>query len=56
MYADMVAIREFETMLADRSSCRASTTGKSFTYPGPSHLAIGEEATAVGQAYHAGRG
>ena len=53
MYADMVAIREFESMLQSIKLQGESTTQK-FTYPGPSHLAIGEEATAVGQAYTLG--
>ena len=51
MYADMVAIREFETMLQS-IKLQGEYNGKKFTYPGPSHLAIGEEATAVGQALH----
>jgi len=50
IYADMVAIREFETMLLTVKT-QGNYNGKEFTYPGPSHLAIGEEATAVGQAY-----
>ncbi len=51
MYADMVAIREFETMLQS-IKLQGNYNNKEFTYPGPSHLAIGEEATAVGQAYN----
>ncbi|MBQ1935985.1 MAG: dehydrogenase [Clostridia bacterium] len=50
IYADMVAIREFETMLMD-IKLEGNYNQKDYTYPGPSHLAIGEEATAVGQAY-----
>ncbi|MBE6903321.1 MAG: dehydrogenase [Ruminococcaceae bacterium] len=50
IYADMLAIREFEEMLQTIKK-EANYNGKNFTYPGPSHLAIGEEATAVGQAY-----
>ncbi|MBO4953647.1 MAG: dehydrogenase [Clostridia bacterium] len=50
IYADMVAIREFETMLMD-IKLKGNYNQKDYTYPGPSHLAIGEEATAVGQAY-----
>ena len=50
IYEDMLAIREFETML-QTIKLEANYNGKDFTYPGPSHLAIGEEATAVGQAY-----
>ncbi|MBR4465898.1 dehydrogenase, partial [bacterium] len=53
MYADMVAIREFETMLQCLKKL-GKYNDKEFTYPGPSHLAIGEEATAVGQAYNLG--
>ncbi len=50
IYADMVAIREFEEML-QTIKLTGNYNNKEFTYPGPSHLAIGEEATAVGQAY-----
>ena len=53
MYADMVAIREFETMLQTIKQ-QGEYNGKKFTYPGPAHLAIGEEATAVGQAFTLG--
>ena len=50
IYADMMTIREFETMLLNVKT-QGKYNDKEFTYPGPSHLAIGEEATAVGQAY-----
>lgn len=50
IYRDMCAIREFEEML-QTIKLTANYNDKNFTYPGPSHLAIGEEATAVGQAY-----
>ncbi len=50
IYEDMLSIREFETMLQTIKK-EANYNNKNFTYPGPSHLAIGEEATAVGQAY-----
>lgn len=50
IYADMCAIREFEEML-QTIKLTGNYNDKEFTYPGPSHLAIGEEATAVGQAY-----
>ena len=50
IYADMLAIREFETML-QTIKLEGNYNNKEFTYPGPSHLAIGEESTAVGQAY-----
>ncbi len=51
IYRDMVIIREFETMLL-----LVKTTGEyngvPYDYPGPAHLSIGQEAAAVGQAYH----
>ena len=53
MYADMVAIREFEEMLLALKK-KGEYNERKFTYPGPSHLALGEEATAVGQAYELG--
>lgn len=53
MYADMTQIREFEEMLLALKK-KGEYNGKKFTYPGPSHLALGEEATAVGQAYELG--
>lgn len=50
IYRDMVYIREFETMLN-----LVKTTGGynevEYNYPGPAHLSIGQEASAVGQAY-----
>ena len=50
IYRDMRIIREFETMLGE---IKASSVynGVSYCNPGPTHLAIGEEATAVGEAY-----
>jgi len=51
MLEDMLSIREFETMLADLK-LKGNYAGKEFTYPGPAHLSIGQEAQAVGQAYH----
>ena len=50
IYADMMAIREFESMLLTIKQ-KGNYNDKDFTYPGPAHLALGEEATAVGQAY-----
>lgn len=50
IYSDMVAIREFESMLLTIKQ-KGNYNGKEFTYPGPAHLAVGQEATAVGQAY-----
>ncbi len=50
IYRDMVIIREFETMLN-----LIKTTGQyndiEYNYPGPAHLSLGQEASAVGQAF-----
>jgi len=50
IYRDMAIIREFETMLN-----LIKTTGEyrsiKYNHPGPAHLSIGQEASAVGQAY-----
>jgi 2-oxoisovalerate dehydrogenase E1 component len=50
IYHDMYVIREFETMLNT-----IKTTGKyeeiQYDHPGPAHLSIGQEASAVGMAY-----
>lgn len=50
IYRDMLVIREFESMIYS-----FKTTGKyngiEYTYPGPAHLSVGQEAAAVGQAY-----
>jgi 2-oxoisovalerate dehydrogenase E1 component len=51
MYRDMVYIREFEVML-DRIKKEGSYQGISYNHKGPAHLSIGQEASAVGQAYH----
>ncbi|MCL2751894.1 MAG: thiamine pyrophosphate-dependent enzyme, partial [Firmicutes bacterium] len=50
---DMLAIREFESMLTE-IKLKGKYADMEFTYPGPSHLSIGQEAQAVGQAYHLG--
>ncbi len=53
IYHDMVIIREFENMLN-----LIKTTGEYFgipyNHPGPAHLSIGQEASAVGMAYNLG--
>lgn len=50
IYRDMAVIREFETMLHS-----VRTTGEyegiKYKYTGPAHLSLGQEASAVGQAY-----
>ncbi|MCL1793250.1 MAG: thiamine pyrophosphate-dependent enzyme [Oscillospiraceae bacterium] len=54
IYRDIAILREFETMVRD---CKVGGlyNGVKHTYPGPSHLSIGQEATAVGQAYLLGQ-
>jgi 2-oxoisovalerate dehydrogenase E1 component len=51
IYRDMVYIREFETML-DRIKKEGVYEGIEYQHKGPAHLSIGQEASAVGQAYH----
>jgi 2-oxoisovalerate dehydrogenase E1 component len=51
LYRDMVYIREFETML-DRIKREGVYEGIEYDHKGPAHLSIGQEAAAVGQAYH----
>jgi 2-oxoisovalerate dehydrogenase E1 component len=51
IYRDMVVIREFETML-DRIKREGVYQGIEYQHKGPAHLSIGQEASAVGQAYH----
>ena len=51
IYRDMVIIREFETML-NEIKISNEYNGISYNHPGPAHLSIGQEASAVGMAYH----
>ncbi|MFS8500642.1 MAG: thiamine pyrophosphate-dependent enzyme [Caldicoprobacter sp.] len=51
IYRDMVIIREFETLL-QLVKTTGEYNGVSYDYPGPAHLSIGQEAAAVGQAFH----
>jgi len=53
IYRDMQIIREFETML-DTIKTKGEYKGVPYTHPGPAHLSIGQEAAAVGMAYHLG--
>ena len=53
IHRDMVLIRGFETMLND-IKLRRSYEGVACVHNGPAHLSIGQEAAAVGQAYHLG--
>ncbi len=47
---DMAVIRAFETMLND-VKIKGSYQGIEYNHRGPAHLSIGQEASAVGQAY-----
>jgi len=51
IYRDMVIIREFETML-NMVKTTGEYNGIPYNHPGPAHLSIGQEASAVGMAYH----
>ena len=50
IYRDMVIIREFETML-NLIKTTGEYNGVKYNNPGPAHLSLGQEASAVGQAY-----
>ncbi len=50
IYRDMGIIREFETML-NSIKVTSNYNGIEYSHPGPAHLAIGQEAAYVGQAY-----
>ena len=47
---DMTIIRAFESMLLE-VSLRGNYKGVEYSHRGPAHLSIGQEATAVGEAY-----
>jgi 2-oxoisovalerate dehydrogenase E1 component len=51
IYHDMVIIREFETML-NLIKTTNEYRGIPYNHPGPAHLSIGQEASAVGMAYN----
>ncbi len=50
IFRDMAIIREFETMLNDIKT-KSAYNGVEYNNPGPAHLSIGQEASAVGAAY-----
>ncbi|MDZ7606300.1 MAG: thiamine pyrophosphate-dependent dehydrogenase E1 component subunit alpha [Cyclobacteriaceae bacterium] len=50
IFRDMVIIREFETML-NEIKISSEYRGIKYNHPGPAHLSIGQEASAVGMAY-----
>ncbi|MBQ8731855.1 MAG: dehydrogenase [Oscillospiraceae bacterium] len=51
IYRDITVLREFETMI-NLIKTQGGYNGIEHTYPGPAHLSIGQEAAAVGQAFH----
>ena len=51
IYRDMLVMREFETMIQTIKTT-SEYRGVSYTHPGPAHLGIGQEAAAVGEAFH----
>lgn len=53
IFRDMVIIREFETML-NLIKTKNEYNGVVYNHPGPAHLSIGQEASAVGMAYTLG--
>ncbi|GHU36405.1 pyruvate dehydrogenase E1 subunit beta [Clostridia bacterium] len=53
IYHDMAVIREFETMLNDIKT-KSVYNGVEYNNPGPAHLSLGQEASAVGEAYSLG--
>ena len=50
IYHDMKVIREFESMINSIKTTGAYN-GIEYNHPGPAHLSIGQEASAVGMAY-----
>jgi len=50
IYHDMVLIREFETML-NLIKTKGEYNGTPYNHPGPAHLSIGQESSAVGMAW-----
>ncbi|MBN1444188.1 MAG: dehydrogenase [Planctomycetes bacterium] len=50
IFRDMAVIREFETML-DQIKKMGSYRGLAYEHAGPAHLSIGQEGSAVGQAF-----
>ncbi len=53
IYRDMLIIREFETML-NLIKTTGEYQGIKYNHPGPAHLSIGQEASAVGMAFNLG--
>jgi len=51
IWRDITILREFESMLNNIKK-QGMYNGIETTYPGPAHLSLGQEAAAVGQAFH----
>ena len=51
IYRDMLTLREFETMI-NLIKTTGEYEGVAYNHPGPAHLSMGQEAAAVGQAFH----
>ena len=51
IYRDMLILREFETMI-NLIKTTGEYNGVAYNHPGPAHLSMGQEAAAVGQAFH----
>ncbi len=54
IYRDIIILREFESML-NLIKTQGVYNGIETTYPGPAHLSVGQEASAVGEAYLLGQ-
>ena len=54
IYRDITILREFESML-NQIKTQGAYNGIETTYPGPAHLSLGQEASAVGQAFLLGK-
>lgn len=50
IYHDMLLIREFESMI-NSIKIEGAYNGVPYNHPGPAHLSMGQEASAVGQAF-----
>ncbi|HBE12747.1 MAG TPA: dehydrogenase, partial [Clostridiales bacterium] len=51
VFRDMAIIREFETLLNEIKT-KSVYNGVEYNNPGPAHLSLGQEASAVGEAFH----
>ena len=51
IYRDMLTLREFETMI-NLIKKTGEYKGIAYNHPGPAHLSMGQEAAAVGEAFH----